>query len=491
MSREHGSDGRAPDILVLGGSISGLATALFVARRGGRVTVLDPDPDVAPHPFDETVGRSPRWTTPQAHHSHAFLARGRGVLHDEAPDVLAALLAAGVHELSLADAAPLPLPDRTADDDALIVLLSRRTTFEALLRSTVVEEPGIDYRVGVGATDLIYDRTVTPPRVVGAVLDDDRHLHADVVVDATGRRGDVRRWLADAGIAMDASDDDCGIAYHSRFYRLRLGADWAPLNRVYTAGSSFDRYSCLVFPGDGDTFSVTFGTLPKDRDLHPLRRDEPFHAAARSLPLIGPWVDARRAEPISGVQTMARMRNQLRRTMVDGTPTVMGLAAVGDAAAISNPAHSRGCSLALLHAQQLADAIVTDGDDPDALAVAVDRILDEVLAPWIEDSRRQDAARLVRWDPDGGHEPPMPDPGRVTNGEAYVASHHDAYVWGRFTRLQQLLVTPDEALTDPELVRRVRAVQAAGLGLPPLDAPSHDELAAILHGVDAAVPVAS
>ena len=45
------------------------------------------------------------------------------------------------------------------------------------------------------------------------------------------------------------------------------------LNRGLTAGGSFDRYSCLVFPADNGTFSVTFGVLPEDTELRLLRED--------------------------------------------------------------------------------------------------------------------------------------------------------------------------------------------------------------------------
>ncbi len=97
----------------------------------------------------------------------------------------------------------------------------------------------------------------------------------------------------------------------------------------------------------------------------------------------------------------------------------------------------------------------------------------------MNDSVEQDAQRLARWRP-GGAPAPTPDPGRLSNGEAYVAAQHDAYAWRRFTRLQQLFDCPDDVLADPRVVARVRAVQAAGRVGPRLDAPSHAELEDVL-----------
>ncbi len=472
------------DVVVVGGSIAGLAMALFAARRGLRVVVVDADEAAGPVKVDERAGRTPRWTTPQAAHSHAFLSRAYVILRQECPDLLAALCNHGVRTMSLPAQQTGPVPA----DDSLVVLLSRRTTFEAVMREAVLAHPDIDYHWGRGVQHLLLQARTPPgavPHVAGVGLDDGTHVRATVTVDATGRRGDVHGWLTEAGVDVAEEDEDCGIAYHSRFYRLHLGSTWAALNRGYTAGASFDRYSCLVFPGDNETFSVTFGVLPEDTALSGLRKDAGFEAATAQIELVRDWVDPHRSAPISAVHSMTRMRNRIRRLSRDGRPTVTGIVPLADAAAISNPAHSRGCSLALWHAQRMADAITAHttaqtGVDHVALATTRDEVLEATLAPWVEDSRLQDAARLSRWRPDTDVTPPEPVPGTVTNGEAYVAAQHDPVVWHAFTRLQQLLATPDEVLTDPDVVGRVRSVQARGLGLPRLAGPSHEDLADLL-----------
>ncbi len=78
-----------------------------------------------------------RWShsgVPQARQSHALLGRARRVLVDEAPDVVAALLSRGVHEI------PVVLGAGKLDE---WMLLSRRLVAEAELRRIVAREPGV------------------------------------------------------------------------------------------------------------------------------------------------------------------------------------------------------------------------------------------------------------------------------------------------------------------------------------------------------------
>ena len=454
-------------MVVVGASISGLVTALALDRRGIDVMLVDADPDLD--------AEGPRRATPQAGHSHAFLARCRQLLQAEAPDVLDDLLAVGGHEIRLADQRPATVPAHAAhpDEADLVVLAARRTTFEAALRRGVERRPGIGFSGGRRATGLVVDGG----HVRGVGFEDGSVETARrLVVDASGRRTPMPAWLAEHGIDVSATEEseECGIAYLSRFYRRPPGAPELPLDRGFAAGGSFDRYSCLVFPGDGTTFSITFGVLPEDRPLLRLLRDgDAFDAAVRAIPSLVPWLDA---EPISEVRVMAGLHNRIRRARVPGW------SAVGDAAATTNPAHSRGCTLAAVHAVAVADAVAAH-DDPDDLAEACAAVLEREQAPWVADSIEQDRQRLARWRP-GSHDfegkPPhmgrLPSKTWLSNGETFAAARHDAYVWRRFNRLQQLIEKPADVLADPRVVARVRAVQASGAQSPPLDGPSHAEL---------------
>jgi flavin-dependent dehydrogenase len=462
--------------VVVGGGLAGLSAALFLARRGHPVTVVERDPAPPPASIDGVPGWVRRGT-PQAGQSHAFLARFRQILAAEAPDVLEALRAAGVAEVAL-DAAPPPTLDGApAPDPDLVVLAGRRPVVEWVLRRAVHAEPDVTVRAGVAVAGLETGPGPVPV-VRGVVLDDGSTLGATTVIDAAGRRSMVAGWLQAGGAEVpDERVVPCGIAYCSRFFRRRAGAPAGPLNRGYVAGGSFDRYSCLVFPADNGTFSVTFGILPEDRAMRCLHDDDAFLAAARAVPVVAEWLDPEDATPLSGVATMRGLENRFRSLVDSGRPAALGVLAIGDSACITNPAHTRGSTLALAAGLAAARAVDEHADQRDR-ALAVDADLRSTGEPLFWDSVAQDAARLARWRP-GDATPSTPDRGRLTNGEANLAAQRDAVVWRAFTRAQQLLEPPEAALADPGIVARARAVLDSGWRPPAPAAPSHDELVAI------------
>src|SRR6478609_5095394 len=88
--------------IVVGAGVGGLGAALSLSRAGHRVTVIERDPTPLPADADAAFEWDRRGA-PQVRHSHALLARLRNLLRDRYPDVLEALLAAGVSEIRFVD----------------------------------------------------------------------------------------------------------------------------------------------------------------------------------------------------------------------------------------------------------------------------------------------------------------------------------------------------------------------------------------------------
>ena len=458
-------------ILVVGGGVSGLATALKLSRQGHRVMVIERDDTPMPDNPDEAFNWDRRGA-PQVRHSHAFLARLRNLLQTHEPDVLEQLFAAGASEIRFGEDLPPTMTNFESQpgDDELVMLACRRTTFEWVLRRAALDEGRVSFRVGVGVAGLIADSSTPIPRITGVRLEDGTTMNGDLVVVAGGRRSFLPDWLNDLGLGPVPEEvDDTGIVYASRFYRLKPGHSYPPRSGPIGGDLGYIKYG--IFVGDNDTFSVTLATPTDDDELRQRLSDpETFDEAARNLVATAPWMDGR-AEPLSdGVHVMAGLLNRFRQYVIDEQPLVLGMLPVGDAVICTNPLYGRGCSIGYWGAHLMADVLSAyDGDwNDDALlkiAVSYDDAVRREILPWYTAGVQQDAearrvsqALLKGEDPDGDTNDPRTMIRSVLREGLLPALRSDAVVLRAFFRNFNLLTEPDALLKDPEVSARVFAI---------------------------------
>ncbi len=101
-------------VCITGAGVAGLTAALFLARDGHDVVLLERDATPLPASSDEAF-QWQRRGAPQVRHPHAFLARIRNILRDDLPDVRRDLLDAGALEVAWGQFAPDTLDDRTPE----------------------------------------------------------------------------------------------------------------------------------------------------------------------------------------------------------------------------------------------------------------------------------------------------------------------------------------------------------------------------------------
>jgi 2-polyprenyl-6-methoxyphenol hydroxylase-like FAD-dependent oxidoreductase len=446
-------------VVVVGGGVSGLATALAVGRAGHAITVVERDDTPMPASADEAFEWDRRGA-PQVRHSHAFLARLRNLLLDRFPDVHARLLAAGATEMRFGDNLPPTMEgfERLPGDDELTMIAARRTTFEWVLRHAVLDQQGVTIRTGAAVTGL----SGAGGRATGVVLDDRTRIEADLVVIAGGRRASIDEWsTAIGGRPTREEVGDTGIVYLSRFYRLGQGE--VPPPRSGLIGGDLGYLKWGVFVGDNRTFSVTLAIPSDDGELRRRLTDPAtFDCTARSLAAAADWLDGRSVPITPDVHVMGGLLNRWRDLVVDDEPVVGGVAMVGDAVVCTNPLYGRGCSTGFWSGVLLADSLTEHGDDLDGAVLGHAAALREHLRPWYRSTVVQDteaqrvaAALLAGDDPDGDVTDPRTFMRAVFRQGLAPAMRTDPVVLRAVVRQLNLLVPPDSLTQDAEVAARV------------------------------------
>jgi 2-polyprenyl-6-methoxyphenol hydroxylase-like FAD-dependent oxidoreductase len=447
-------------VAIVGAGTAGLFASLMLARAGHEVIVLErvriqPAPDV-----ESAAAAAFRPSAPQIVQPHIVMARCRELLLQWLPDVYGALITAGVTEAPVWTQMPDSLSDHSTwpGDERLTMLMTRRSTVDWVLQRAVLAEPGVTLRYGVHVTGLLA-APGEPPQVTG-VRTDHGDLAADLVLDAAGRRSQIDHWLGEIGARPSATWwAECGLAYFSRHYRLRSTATLPALPTTRLV-AGLDEFTIGIWGADNGTMQMAVVPLAADRRFRTLTNPHVFTAVVRTVPAYAAWLDV--LDPISSVYPMAGLHNTLRHLVVDSTPVVTGLHAIGDSVCTTNPTLSRGLSLALLGTADLLDAIGKHDDDWAAQALAVDALIDDHIAPFYEDQAAIDAARLATlrhtiFNTPARH-PPPPNTHRVTYAQLRLAAAFDPTAFRAFWKIQGMICQPGKIYTDPQVVACTRGV---------------------------------
>ncbi|MCW2543709.1 MAG: hypothetical protein JWM40_1261 [Frankiales bacterium] len=423
------------DVIVLGGSLAGLSTAMMLSRRGHGVTVVERG---EPAPEDKQTALTD-WTRPPQHrHSHVLLTRGVQVLREELPDVLEDLIDHGANHVPVFAFLPPPIQDREPrpGDEDLESLCVRRPVVDWALDRAALRDGITIHR------ELARDLVVDGHRVTG-VRTETQTLTADLVVDASGRRSRVPRWLQERGITTDEHRSPCGCTYLTRAFRGEAPGPYLTGFGTFGPGDGFD---ALVFRGDEDTFTISLQINADDEDLLVARDPAAFDAIITALPWTRPFYEA--AEAITDVSVMAGLDNTSRR--IGG---VDGLLQVGDSAATSNPTLGRGMSLALMGAQLVADVVGSDDPKADLEAQRT-----QVIDPFIEEAWGIDERGIAktRHRLYGDALPDLPPYPVPEEAFPFFVTERDA--WHRSIRKGHLLAHP-ATLWDDDLTARVLAAR--------------------------------
>ncbi|HEY7293806.1 MAG TPA: FAD-dependent oxidoreductase [Dehalococcoidia bacterium] len=457
-------------IVVLGGGIVGLSTAMLLTRQGHDVTVFEQDGAALPGSPLAAWQDWERRGVAQFRQPHYLHAAARQILDDQLPEVKEALLRAGGITFDPSTLLPPTISDRAprAGDERFVTITGRRSTIEYAVASAA--ERTLSVVRGRPITGLVTGRPATNgiPHIAGVRTLSGDQIAADLVIDAMGRRSKLPDWLESVGARRPIEEtEESGFIYYTRFFRATTGGVPA-----YRAGllTDYPSFSLLTLPGDGCTWSVTIFILAGDPALKALRDPERWAALVRACPLHAHWLDG---EPISDVLPMGGVTDRYRRFVVDGAPVATGIVSVGDAWACTNPVGGRGISIGLMHALGTAEVVRQNLGNPLALALAHDAMTEARVTPWYRDTVAFDRKRTAQINAairDQGAAQPT-DLGDTLA----VAKLYDAGLFRASLEIVSLLALPQAVMARPGMVDRIREVACRhATAVPPC--PSRAEL---------------
>jgi 2-polyprenyl-6-methoxyphenol hydroxylase-like FAD-dependent oxidoreductase len=440
--------------VVVGAGMGGLAAAKVLSNHCRRVTVLDRD--ILPSQPEPRIG------TAQSKHTHVLIGGGLKTLSTFFPGFEENLHAAGAVKLRVGLETGLerpgydPFPVRDLGFD---IYSGSRPLFELVTRQKIEQKENIELLPDCRVTGLIASQDGSGIKGVrwessGAQT---QTLHADIIVDASGR-GTLTLELLDTLGFPRPEETEIGIdqAYSTLIFERpsTFPSTWKSMMVLPSAPAS--SRGAFLFPIENNRWILSAGGNHGDAPPGDLVGLLEFLKALRTQTIYNAVKDAK---PIGNIARFV-LPNSVRRHFEKLQQFPKGLFVIGDGICRFNPVFAQGMSVAAQEAAILDRLLASRGDDSDTLDNAEIEYFaacqDVIEAPWAV------AMNDFVYPKTRGKRPP--DFGqRMQYGIALTRlAAKDPAVHKLATEVNHLL-KPQSALREPELVERVKELMATAV----------------------------
>jgi 2-polyprenyl-6-methoxyphenol hydroxylase-like FAD-dependent oxidoreductase len=415
----------------------GMAVARALSERFREVVVIERDVlsrDAPEH----------RRGAPQSQHIHNLMLRGQQELEQLFPGFFDEALALGASRIDhgrdvarCTDLGFCPLFETGYES-----LSASRALFEFAERKRFLALcPGIIWLEGTRVESLLVEGEGSSRRAVGVVTDNaaQREVHAQLVVDCSGRSALWKRWFSEHQIPLPEEtvvDSRCG--YASRFYRRKQsnqhGVNAMMVDPLYPHRPQWG----VIVPIEHDQWLVTLGGF---NEMYPPNDEQGFESFGERLqtPLFSAWLAE--AEPFGPVRTMRKLEKRWNHFEAQKHP-LAGFLAVGDSAWAFNPLYGQGMSIGITCARILRDTLRKD-----ATLETLPRRYYKAAKAFAQPPWRAAALLDFAWPKTAGDRPWYTGLAQKVGHSLLRAAQFDNHLFMKLLRGAHLLAKPHEIAT--------------------------------------------
>ena len=357
--------------VVIGGSIAGLLTARVLSDHFQKVILVERD-------RYEDDDNKVRKGTPQANHIHLLLAKGREILQDFFPEIEQDLVKNGANKIDFLNDGRYRLPSGWAQrfESGVITITCTRTLLENTIRRQVQKISNIILQENTSITSFVLENS---DKISLETLDS-KKIHADLIVDCTGRNTKTPSWLEDAGYPKPKETKvDSFVGYATRKYipPKNFQKKWKML--MILNKPTINPRAGVIYPIENGKWLVGLSGIGKNYPPVDEKGFLDFVKNLESVELFDALKDATPDSEIHGYQIQGS-----RRYHYEEMPRwPENFIVLGDAVSVFNPFYGQGITSAALGVKVLDGMLKKQKLEIDFTKKFQKKLAKIVSLPWV------------------------------------------------------------------------------------------------------------